>query len=169
MNELSGRRLREADLATGLVLAFLGAAGLAMSYAMPSFAERGADPLTAPGIFPGVVSLVLLGLGSGLLVRSAGWLRHYPLTPHEGAAETGGLAGLAIGLTLMVVTVSLVGRIDLKLLLVGFCLAYSVWFVSWTGSVRQRAIRLATVAFVALIAGVLIPTVFERLFLVRLP
>jgi hypothetical protein len=169
MNELSGRRLVEADLATGLVLAALGAAALAMSYAMPTFAERGADPLTAPGIFPGVVSLVLIGLGAGLLARSAGWLHRHAPMPHEGAAESGGTAGLAIGLMLMVVTVALVGRIDLKLLLVGFCLAYSIWFVSWTGSLRQRATRLATVAFVAFIAGVVIPTVFERLFLVRLP
>jgi hypothetical protein len=169
MNELSGRRLVEADLATGLVLVALGAAALAMSYAMPSFAERGADPLTAPGIFPGAVSLVLLGLGAGLLTRSAGSLRRHAPTAHDGASERSGLAALAIGLTLMVMTVALVGRIDLKLLLVGFCLAYSIWFVSWTGSLRQRAIRLAIVALVAFIAGVLIPTVFERLFLVRLP
>ncbi|TNF19750.1 MAG: hypothetical protein EP318_13475 [Rhodobacteraceae bacterium] len=62
--------LHRTDLFAGLVVTSLGLAALAGAVAMPRFAERNGDPLTAPGITPGIVSGVIAVLGLLLLLRA---------------------------------------------------------------------------------------------------
>jgi len=193
MSELSGNQLRKADLITGVGLSIIGGIGLFLSATMPTFPERQVDPLTAPGIFPAFVSLTLLVLGACLLVRS--WqslrsarrvVRRIPenvtetdleavpesLSTHRdrrAALQPIAVVPLLVGLLLMTLTVWLVGKVDFKWLISAFCLAFSVLFVPWQGTWRERAVKLMWVLLVTVLAGLVIPTVFERLFLVRLP
>ena len=51
MTELDGKALVKADLLTGVAIALLGLAVLVLSLGMPTFADRGVNPLTAPGHF----------------------------------------------------------------------------------------------------------------------
>ena len=166
MSELSGRRLRAADLVTGLVLIGLGAAMLALSLAMPTYAERG-TVLTAPGIFPGLIAAVLLVLGAVLFLRS---LRSDG-GPGATADGGGGFAArpFVVGLGLMVLAIFLLGRIDFRLVSGGFCVAFAAFFVDWRGDRAQVLRRAGATLVVVLIAAVLLPEAFERLFLVRLP
>lgn len=169
--ELEGRPLVAADLATGSVLALVGVATVALSWAMPTFAERGADPLTAPGIFPAAVGVMLAVAGGRLALRSLGRLRaagaHEPgATPtFERTAVTRTLTGFA----LMAAAVFAAGHVDFRLVVAGFCLAFSAAFLDWRVPAAQRWRQLAAVAAVTAIAALAIPYVFETVFLVRLP
>lgn len=162
MSELSGRRLRAADLVTGLVLTGLGAAMLALSCAMPTYADRG-TVLTAPGIFPGVVAAVLMMLGAVLTLRT--------LRRPAGPEAEGGFSPrpFLIGLVLMFVAVALLGRIDFRLVTGGFCLAFAAVFVDWRGTREQVIRRAGATLLTVLIAAIVLPMAFERIFLVRLP
>lgn len=168
LNDLEGRSLAAADLATGALLAVVGLATLALSWAMPTFAERGADPLTAPGIFPAAVGLLLAAAGGRLALRSLGRLRTAPpaTTPaFPRAATVRTLAGFA----LMAAAVLLAGHVDFRLLVAGFCLAFSAAFLDWRVPPPQRWRQLGAVALVTAVAALAIPFVFETIFLVRLP
>lgn len=165
MTELDGKALVKADLATGVVVALLGLAVLVLSLEMPSFADRGVNPLTAPGIFPTAIGAVLLLCGGLLAVRSlaSGGLG-------ERAAWSLAGAGRILGtLILMLIAVALVGRIDFRLVAGGFTLAFVTVFLDWRVSGRALARRLAAVAITVAMTALIIPTLFESVFLVRLP
>lgn len=166
MSELGGRRLRAADLVTGVVLVALAGGMLAVSLAMPTYADRG-SALTAPGIFPAVVAATLLLLGAALVLRSLRSLRSPPGDADAGDDFT--LRPFLIGLALMTAAIALLGRVDFRLVVVGFCLAYAACFVDWRGSRRQIVRRAAATAATLIVAAVVLPMVFEHVFLVRLP
>jgi hypothetical protein len=168
MNDLEGRPLAAADLATGAVLGLVGLATLALSWAMPTFAERGADPLTAPGIFPAAVGVLLAVSGGRLALRSLGRLSS--AAPAAGpvfarAAVVRTLSGFA----LMTAAVLAAGHVDFRLVVGGFCLAFSAAFLDWRLPAPQRWRQFAAVALVTAISALAIPFVFETIFLVRLP
>jgi len=167
MNEFEGRALLIADRLTGVLITFVGAAVFFLSIRMPTFADRGADILTAPGIFPGAVGLMMIVAGSWLLLRSK------PALDSEAGPSSklpsGAVHRTATGFGLMLATVLLAGRIDFYLLIIGFCLAFSAAFLPWRGSSRERMRRLGAVAMTTLIAAVGIPALFEHVFLIRLP
>lgn len=168
LNDLEGRSLAVADLATGLALLALGLVVAALSWAMPTFSERGADVLTAPGIFPGAIGVLLAIAGGSLALRSVGRLKS-DRAPSPPAFTRRGVIRTAVGFALMAAAVVAAGHLDFRLIVGGFCLAFSAAFVPWGGTPRERVRRLAAVALVTLIAAVAIPTVFETIFLVRLP
>ena len=70
MTELDGKALVKADLATGVVIASSALPSWSSPSSMPTFAERGVNPLTAPGIFPAVIGAALLLCGGILTLRS---------------------------------------------------------------------------------------------------
>ena len=51
------------DALLGFLVAAIGAGFLIGAWAMPRFEHRNADPLTLPGITPGMLGLVILVLG----------------------------------------------------------------------------------------------------------
>lgn len=164
MTELNDRALRKADLATGMVVAAVGAATLVFSFRMPTFAERGANPLTAPGIFPAVIGAALLLCGAILAwrtVRSA-------MPDAAPSAFTGGRA-ILVSLGLMIVAVALVGRVDFRIVAGAFTLAFLAIFVDWRARGRALAMRCAAVAVTVVLTAIAIPELFEAVFLVRLP
>ncbi|MCB1487190.1 MAG: tripartite tricarboxylate transporter TctB family protein [Bauldia sp.] len=164
MNEWDGKALIRADLATGVVVTALGLAVVILSARMPTFVERNVNPLTAPGIVPAVVGAVLLLCGAILTIRSL----------RRAGDATGGFSREGVGriggtLVLMLIAVALVGRIDFRIVSSGFTIAFAALFLDWrvTGEPLMR--RLAAVGLVVLITGLAIPTLFESVFLVRLP
>ena len=166
MNELDGKALVRADLATGIVIALIGLAVVVLSAGMPTFVERGVNPLTAPGIFPAIVGAVLLLCGTVLTIRS---VRGGQGLSGEAAFTVSGVRAVAGTLVLMLVAVALVGRIDFWMVSGGFTLAFSAIFLDWRVSGEALYARLAAVALTVAITAYAIPTLFERVFLVRLP
>ncbi len=162
MSELTGRRLRAADLTSGVVLAVIGAGMLVASLAMPTYAERGTI-VTAPGIFPGFVAAVLLALGAALAVR--GWRSRPAATPGPDLA----IRPILTGLVLMVVAIALVGKIDFRLVCGGFGVAFAAAFVNWRGTRAEILRRLGATAITIVIVAIVLPEAFEQIFLVRLP
>ncbi|MEQ8700777.1 MAG: tripartite tricarboxylate transporter TctB family protein [Bauldia litoralis] len=165
MDEWNGKALARADLATGVVIAALGLAVVVISAGMPTFVERNVNPLTAPGIFPAVIGAALLLCGAILTIRSA--RKHGA----EGEARTASASAGRIATTLvfMLVAVALVGRIDFRLVSGGFTLAFAAFFLDWRVAGQALIRKLLAVAFIVLITGLLIPVLFETVFLVRLP
>lgn len=165
MVELDGKALATADFATGVVIAVLGLAVLVISAGMPTFADRNVNPLTAPGVFPFVIGIALLLCGAILTIRST--RRHAAESP---AGESSSGAGRIVGtLALMLVAVALVGRLDFRLISGGFTLVFAAFFVNWRVSRQSLVRRLLAVGLTVLITGLFIPTLFESVFLVRLP
>ncbi len=165
MDEWDGKALVRADLATGVVIAALGLAVIVISAGMPTFADRHVNPLTAPGIFPGVIGVALLLCGLILTIRS---VRRYTAEtatqiPSEGAGRIVGT------LALMLVAVALVGRLDFRLVSGGFTLVFAALFLNWRVTGRPLLRKVVAVGLTVLITGLLIPTLFESVFLVRLP
>ncbi|HMN86069.1 MAG TPA: hypothetical protein PKA74_08810 [Bauldia sp.] len=165
MNELEGRALALADLATGCILAVFGIAVVVISAGMPTFADRGANPLTAPGIFPGAIGGFLLVCGVILAGRSVRRVAHAV----PGAGALAGIGPVTACFALMVVAVAFVGVVDFRIVATGFTLAFAALFIDWKTPGPARLRKLAAVAFTAALAGTAIPMLFEHVFLVRLP
>lgn len=60
-----------ADTLIGLIVFLLGTAVLVGALTMPRFEHRSADPLTVPGIAPGLLGTIILVLGALLALRGA--------------------------------------------------------------------------------------------------
>jgi hypothetical protein len=81
------------DFIIGIVLAFFGAVVVRESLVMPRFASIGADPVTAPGLVPGLLGGVIGLLGLIMVVRAALGLRAAaaaaatPAAPSEATAS----------------------------------------------------------------------------------
>ena len=63
------------DLIIGIVLALFGAVVVRESLVMPRYASIGADPVTAPGLVPGLLGGIIALLGLIMVVRAAVGLR----------------------------------------------------------------------------------------------
>lgn len=161
-----------ADFASGLAFVALGLGVFAASWGMPRLENRGVHPLTAPGLVPGMLALALIVCG-GLLAAKA----------RRGAAGRTGwraLAGLLRGFEAVRVAAALVLVLIYTLLLVGwlpfgpaaalfvfaFIATFEIALPSGPVAVRRT---LVWGAGVAIVTGVVVVQVFERVFLVRLP
>ena len=74
---------RRADLIFSALLTALALAVVVESWRMPRLAELGVHPMSAPGLTPGLIGLVLAALGMALLLRS---LRADPAAGEAAAA-----------------------------------------------------------------------------------
>lgn len=157
------------DFWTGLVLAAVGLAFAIGSWQMPRLEERGINPLTAPGIVPGVLGVALFVLGLILALR-----RYDPARGRIGLRAiigTGsGRRSLGVALALNVVfALVLVGRAPFwlaTLLYLGVFMGLFGLAGASPGAGRKR-IALILVVSTAITAGIVY--LFETLFLVRLP
>ena len=140
------------------------------SWRMDRFESQGGTLWTAPGLWPGIVGLVLGALALGLLVRSwrraaaIGWdaaeTNDTPLVPTPRFAAAASLFFLyAIGL---------VGRgLPFWLGTAAFVAFYVYAFHDEPARPRPRRIAMALAIGVA--TSLVVTLVFERVFLVRLP
>lgn len=168
---------RRADLWFALLLTALAIVVLVESWRMPRLAHLGVHPMSAPGLTPGLIGLVLAGLGVALLVRSLRERAAARVAAREGApppttAPAGADAGptwrralLALALCL-VYAPGLLGRLP-------FMVATGLFvftFVATFSFERARPWRtLGGAAAMAVAVAVGVSLLFEQLFLVRLP
>lgn len=165
-----------ADFNTALAWVAVGAALVVASWRMDRMTSQGADLYTAPGLWPGVVGLVLALLGGALAWRSlrraraAGWHAAAPRTEELVPAPR---FALAAGLFLVYALLG-VGR-GLPYWL-STALFVTVFVFLFRRANRRDGAALGTDrrdALLALACGVataaVVTLAFERLFLVRLP
>jgi hypothetical protein len=168
------RPLIRADLITGVILVVFGLAVLAESYGMPRLEERNINPWTAPGIVPGMLAVIITALGAVLALRSlaAGALRVRTVQTVEDVAEArASLRRLVLcGALCLVYATGLVGRAPFWLATCLFVFAFIAVF-EWDSAdaAPARLRKLAVAAAIAVATAIVIPYVFEYLFLVRLP
>ena len=154
-------RTPRADFWFSLVLIVLGAAALIESWRMPRLAELGIDPVSAPGITPGLLAAIITGLGLTLLLRAV------RATPEAAEAGDAGWHRLALSVALcLLYALGLLGRVDFPIATALFVFAFAYLFSEGpAGGIR----RLANAALLAIATAAAVTFLFERLFLVRLP
>ena len=164
----SGRPPERADFWTGLVLSGAGFVFTFESWRMPRLAERGIDPMTAPGIVPGVLGITLFVLGLVLAFRRPSEDRpHVGLTDIVGRGD--GPVRLAIALALnLIYALALVGHLPFWLATFLYLSIFMAIFGLEPGEpgAAKRAALILTVSAAAT-AGIVY--LFETLFYVRLP
>jgi hypothetical protein len=167
------RPLVRADLITGVVLIVFGLAVVAESYGMPRLEERNINPWTAPGIVPGMLGLIIALLGGVLAFRSVGGWRNAAAShsAEDRAEARASLARLALcGALCVIYAVLFVGRMPFWLACWLFVFAFIAAFEWGAGDATPvRARKLAIAAAIATATALVVPYVFETLFLVRLP
>lgn len=149
------------DLAGGAGWMVFGLVILVASWRMDRFEAMGATAYTAPGLVPGLFGAVLMLLGALLAWRG----RHAP-SAHGQPAEP--LLNRRIALMLLLTlgyAIGMVGRVPFTLgtaVFVGlFCGLYAD-----DGPLPRR---LGVAVLAGVLTAVVVVTVFERIFLVRLP
>ena len=153
-----------ADLWFSVVLIAFGTAAVVESWRMPRLENLGIDPLSAPGLTPGLLALVITGLGLTLFLRSLRSLRATAPVPES---APGGWGRLALALTLcLVYALGLVGRADFFLATTLFVFSFTLLFADPGQSWPRRA---AGAAILALGTASAVTLLFERVFLIRLP
>ena len=156
---------RRGDLWFSLLLCALALFVVVESWRMPRLENLGVHPMSAPGLTPGLIGLVLLVLGLLLLVRSLRARGGATGAAPAVAPGTGRRALLAV-LLCLVYAVGLLGRLPFVwatgLFVFGFVVAF--------GFERERPWRtLGGAAAMAVATAIAVTLLFERLFLVRLP
>jgi hypothetical protein len=157
-----------ADLVGGALWSLLGAAIVVACWRMDRFTQMGATLYTMPGLVPGIVGGVLVLLGGVLMLRA--WRAHAaevaarlvsdPLPPLVNARVLG-FGGLCLAYAL-----GLVGRVPFWL---GTALFVTAAIGLFSPKDQPRARRFGLAVLIGVVTAVVIATVFERVFLVRLP
>jgi len=169
---MADRQMARADLVTGAVLFALAVSTLYGSWTMDRLEIRHINPVSAPGVTPGLLSLALLVASLLLIAQSlrAGGASVWPLISRD-AANPGGLWRLATAVVLcLVYPLVLVGRMPFALATALFVFAFIAvfeWEELGEGSSRLRLLAVATI--IAVLAGAAVSYVFGHIFLVRLP
>lgn len=169
---------RRGDLWFSLLLTALALAVVIESWRMPRLENLGVHPMSAPGLTPGVIGLVLLLLGLLLLVRSlrerraaaaraaASAAPAAPAASAASAASGDGARALLATVLCLVYALGLLGRLPFFWATGLFVFAFVVAFAFE----RARPWRtLGGAAAMALFSAVSVTLLFERLFLVQLP
>jgi len=136
------------------------------SWRMPRLQELGVHPMSAPGLTPGLVGLILTFLGLALLIRSLRARRR--VTQAEApAVDPSAPRRLMLTLALcLVYALVLVGSLPFMWATGLFVFA----FVAVFSFERARPLRsLLSAGAMALVVAVCVTLLFERVFLVRLP
>jgi putative tricarboxylic transport membrane protein len=159
-----------ADILIGFIVFLFGAAVLAGALAMPRFEHRSADPLTVPGIAPGLLGAIILVLG-GLLalrgIRRTGTESALGITRWPQGSVRRTLFTLA---ALLVYGFGLFGNLPFIPATILFVFAFTVGVELMR---EDRSISLpVTLIGAALLAGAsgfVIWLVFSKIFLIQLP
>ncbi len=161
------------DLVGGLVWTALGCVIVVLSWQMDRMTQQGATLHTAPGLWPGIVGVLLAMLGGALILRSwrrarrIGW--DFAETDDTDYAPLSSFA-LAAGM-FFVYALLLVGR-GLPFWL-GTALFVTTFVFLFQYALRKAAGKVARGFGVALACGTLtalvVTLLFEQLFYVRLP
>lgn len=161
------------DFYTALVLIVFSAAVVFESWRMPLFEDRGGSLLTAPGLVPGALGIILAVCGLVLLLQSVlqGGLHAQDGTEAEGGLWSESTRRLILMLVLsMGYAGGLVGLIPFwlaTLIFIFLSIAIFEWRREHSSAKRLRLLVVALL--IAVLVAVSVTLVFERIFLVRLP
>ncbi|WP_417308290.1 tripartite tricarboxylate transporter TctB family protein [Devosia sp.] len=168
---IADARMNRADLVAALFLLALGGAMLFGAWTMDRLEIRRINPLTAPGLVPGLLSLALILCAAILAIRSirraapGGWAALRAALVSRSAQR----AGIVIGLVL-IYTLGLVGRIPFwaatGLFVFTFVMVFEVWIADPKRPIR---VSLPWAAGLAIVTAAVVTLVFQYGFLVRLP
>lgn len=172
---MSDRKMIKRDFIASVVLLCFSLTVIVQSYLMPRLERRGIDPLSAPGVVPGMIGLVLLCLALILFIRSIrrGGYRLFQGEPVHGQKGRHQGAATRVLLTLvlsLVYAVGLLGRFDYTVSTAFYIFAFICLFEYQPGTSilqQKKVFILGTVQ--AVVASALITLVFQKLFLVDLP
>jgi hypothetical protein len=150
----------------------LGGVIVGASWRMDRLEKMGATAYTAPGLVPGILGVVILLLGVLLAVRAV----RTPVAPAEGVDVEGAAAAGAWGRVAVVLVlclgyaVGLVGHAPFWLGTFLFVFLFVLIFEHPTRRERGQVRRGVLMAFVyGAATSAIVSTVFEKVFLVRLP
>lgn len=161
-----------ADFVTSVLLIALGLGALIESWRMPRLEHLAINPYTVPGIVPGLLSAIILVLGTVLLVRSlrrGGWRIEFGAARGLLRDEAARRLGLSLVLTFGY-AVGLVGRVSYWLATVLFVFFF-IGLFEWKGALvpAQRVKAVGIALGQALVVATVVSAVFQYVFLVRLP
>ena len=160
-----------ADLLAGLFFIILGLAIFYGAWTMDRLEVRRIQPLTAPGLVPGLLSAALTLCGFILAFRSlktpagGGWQQ-------LSGALTSGAAGraLIVMLLALIYTLGLIGTLPFWAATAIFVFAFIMVFECWLAEPRRSwLVSLPWALGLAIATSAAVTLVFERAFLVRLP
>lgn len=166
--------MTKADLITGLVLIVFSLALIEESWRMPRLERLGVEPVSAPGVVPGLLGIILLILGTVLTVRSFRRGGHHLGLTREGMIQTLIAPGNLRFILALVLCVGyaafMIGNLPYWLatgIFVFLFVALFEWRRDADTRTRVRGLIVAAVIAVA-VAGV-VTWVFANVFLVTLP
>lgn len=170
MTDLSDdARSDRTDFWTGLVLAAVGLAAAIGSWRMPRLEERGINPLTVPGIVPGILGAALFVLGLMLALRRYDPKRgRIGLNAIIGSGGERVSLGIAFGLNVIFGLV-LIGNIPFWLATFVYMGAFMAIFGLARVDPAVRRKRIALILAVSSVMTAAIVYLFGTLFFVRLP
>jgi len=163
------------DFIASIVLIVFSMTIIVISYTMPRLERRGIDPLSAPGVVPGMIGVVLLCLALILFIRSIrnGGYRIFQQSESPAGAHRQQGAVARVSLTLIISLIYAIGFLGHLNYSIGtgiFIFSFICLFEIKPGQawrVRKKIILLACIQ--AVVASVLITLVFQKLFLIDLP
>lgn len=161
----------KADLLAGLFFIVLSAASLYGSWTMDRLVNRRINPMTVPGLVPGMLSAALLVCGIVLTLRS---LRANSAGGWSALGEN--LVSWAAQRVVMVLvltltyTLGLLGLVPFWLATGLFVIAFILVFEVWMAEPRRNFWQTLPWALgLGIATAAIVTVVFERAFLVRLP
>lgn len=157
-------RTPRADLWFSLFIMLLGTAVVFESWRMPRLENLGIDPLSAPGLTPGLLGFILALLGLGLFLQSLG--RRSEQGDLDSNASTGwGRVAATLALCLSY-SLILLGWLPFWAATALFLVIFVFAFSNAAKPLWQRAL---VASLIAIAGSAAITLLFEQVFLVRLP
>jgi putative tricarboxylic transport membrane protein len=152
------------DLIGGAVWIALGLAIVVACWRMDRFTQMGATLYTMPGLVPAIVGAVLALLGAALMLRA--WRQQASGDRSETQRPLLNARVVRFGAVCLAYALGLVGRVPFWL---GTALFVTAAIAIFAPADQPPARRFGLALLIGAITSIAIATVFERVFLVRLP
>lgn len=161
------------DFITSIVLIAFSLSIIISSYTMPRLERRGIDPFSAPGVVPGMVGLILLCLALILFFRSIrnGGYRIFKNESNADITHRGAAKRVILTLIIsLIYAIGFLGRFNYLVSTLGYIFCFICLFEYQSGQPFLKQKKMFYLAMIqAVIASVLVTSIFQYLFLVDLP
>jgi len=167
---MTEKNMARADFYTGIILMTFGITAIVMALQMPSVPQ---DPYSAPGVLPIFLGVVITGLSTIMFIRSI--IRTKGKVGVSGVSIKAFFADIStrrviITTVLCVSYALLLGKVLFPLLTFIFIFVFiAVFEYDLKIPVMQQKKKIFIAALVAIISAISITSIFQYLFLVRLP
>jgi len=172
---MDDKNMTKFDFITSIVLILFSIGIVYMSFQMPRFEHRGINPLSVPGIVPGLLGIIIGLLGLILFIRSIK-KKGYNLNDFFSKKTIDWFckpASIRLWLTILLTlgyTWGLIGKIAYPIATFIFIFLFIVIFeYESKEKTKKKTKQLLKAILTAATASILISIVFEYLFLIRLP